>query len=367
MLLAELSDGDKLYRYKKALVLLLAGKRIVLSTGPNNGGYREDLTAVFNHDANPGEGMPCEMRADTYEEHMNIVAAEDLGLDAAHCSGLCTAASMQNVSVKQLACEELTVTAIVTGGIERNAGRAGDPATFTEKNGQFYTIKPGTINCILHISCNLDPGTLVRCLITATEAKTVAIQELMAPSCYSEGIASGSGTDGTIIVCNPGADITLTNAGKNSRLGELIGKIVKEAVKEALYRQSGLCQKSQHDILKRMGRFGVTEDTLWQLYIRTECAASMNRAEFTDCLYQIRQKPELVTWTSVYAHMLDQIEWGLLTGEEAKPACQEILKQMTGGLLEIHLDSTEKRSLKKEMRQQYMDVCLYLIRQQKNM
>ena len=70
MKLCELSDGDTLHRYKKSLVVCFHGKRKVLSTGPNNGGLRYDLQAVFNYDGNPGSGMQASMRADTYEEHM---------------------------------------------------------------------------------------------------------------------------------------------------------------------------------------------------------------------------------------------------------------------------------------------------------
>ena len=76
MKIYSLPDGDAVHRYKKSIVLSFAGRRHVLSTGPNNGGYREDLQAVFNHDMNPGAGMACVMRGDSYEEHMNRIALE---------------------------------------------------------------------------------------------------------------------------------------------------------------------------------------------------------------------------------------------------------------------------------------------------
>ncbi len=364
MLLMELADGDRLYRYKKALVLLFHGKRTVLSTGPNNGGYREDLTAVFNHDMNPGEGMPCELRADTYEEHMHIVAEKDLGLDPRHCSGLCTAASMDNASIQKQRFEELEVTAVVTGGIERNAGRAGDPATFAERAGQFYTLRPGTINILLHMNCSMDPGTLARCLVTATEAKTAAIQELMAPSCYSEGIATGSGTDGTIIISNPQGTLHLTNAGKNSKLGELIGKTVKLAVKEALYRQSGLCPELQHDILRRMGRFGITEDHLWQRYLKkTEsCKDSrISRAEFTNLLDHMKCDENRVVWTSLYAHLLDEYAWGLLNERETQAAARHILDRIFPPAERPACEAETWTDVRKKLREQYSCRCLQAI------
>lgn len=359
MKICQLSNKDTLHRYKKALVLTFAGPRNTLSTGPDNGGFREDLEAVFNVDINPGAGMGCVMRGKTYEEHMNIIAKEDLGLDPATCTGLCTAASMENVSIKTKVYDDFTVTAIVTGGIEHNGGRVGDTALWHERAGAFCQEPPGTINILLHIDADLDPGAIARSLVTCTEAKTAAIQELLAPSCSSHGIATGSGTDGTIIITNPQSKTRLTNAGKNSKLGEYIGVTVMAAVKEALSLQSGLNPSSQHDALRRLGRFGVTEDALWDRYqemyqkargtepvekpqCQTEEGFSraggknvrpeeeLSRAEFTHRLDNLRRESRLVTGASLYAHLLDQLEWGLLTPEEVYPAARVILAQ-TGG------------------------------------
>ena len=266
MKLYQLPSGDEVHRYKKSLVICFAGARKVLGTGPNNGGYRTDLRAVFNHDCNPGPGMSCELRADTYPKHMDLIAAQELGLDAEHCTGLMTAASMENVSIQSMKYEDFTVTALVTGGIRNNGGRVGDPAVWHEKADISHPVRPGTINILLHIDANLSEGALARAMVTCTEAKTAALQELLAPSRYSRGIATGSGTDGMIVICNAESDVYLTNAGKHCKLGEYIGKTVKKAVKEALYLQSGLSPEYQYDIFQRMDRFGVTEDALWERY-----------------------------------------------------------------------------------------------------
>ena len=54
MKLYEFPSGDTVHKYKKSIVISFKGKRNVLSTGPNNGGFTTDLSAVFNNDANPG-------------------------------------------------------------------------------------------------------------------------------------------------------------------------------------------------------------------------------------------------------------------------------------------------------------------------
>lgn len=319
----QLPSGDEVHRYKNSLVICFAGKRKVLGTGPNNGGYRTDLKAVFNNDCNPGPGMSCELRADTYPKHMDLVASQELGLDAEHCTGLMTAASMENVAIQSMAYEDFTVTALVTGGIRNNGGRVGDPAVWHEKADISYSVKPGTINILLHIDANLSEGALTRALVTCTEAKTAALQELLAPSRYSRGIATGSGTDGMIVICNAESDVYLTNAGKHCKLGEYIGKTVKKAVKEALYLQSGLCPEYQYDILHRMDRFGVTEDALWERC--DQKISGFARAHFCDALDHLRREDELVVTTSLYAHLLDQTEWGLLEPKKAWEAEKYLL------------------------------------------
>lgn len=134
MKLYEFSNGDTIHKYKKSIVILFKGQRNVLSTGPNNGGFTTDLSAVFNNDANPGSGMRIKLRADTYREHMDILAEEDLGLDSSACSGLLTAASMENAAISTLSYEDFSVTAITTAGVRSNGGRIGDPASWHEKS-----------------------------------------------------------------------------------------------------------------------------------------------------------------------------------------------------------------------------------------
>lgn len=325
MLLYTLPTGDPVHRYNKCLVVPFTGNRRVLSTCPLNGGYREDLTCVINNDGNPGAGMACTLRAPTYEEHMALIANE-AGMDSAHTAAMSTAASMENVAITQESFEGVTVTAVVTGGIEVNGGRVGDPASWQEKMGQAVQIKQGTINIMVFFNINLTPGALTRALVTCTEAKTAAIQELAAPSRYSMGLATGSGTDGTILIANRDSEIMLTNAGKHSKLGELIGKAVKKAVKEALNKQSGLNPQRQHQVSQRVDRFGITEQSLWD-----RCADKkphLNRADFSEAFYQLSRKGEMVTAVSLYAHLLDQLMWELITPGEAWDMGQKLLAIM---------------------------------------
>ena len=339
MKLHTLSGGDEVHRFDRCIVVSFSGKRKVLSTAPFNGGYREDLTAALNHDGNYGRGCAVQMKADTYGEHMQVTLRE-IGLPEETTAGLETAAQMENASIITETFRDLSVTAIVTGGIEASGGRAGDPADWYEYNrhqeakdeaapagtdghASESMPKPGTINMILHIGADLYEGTMARALVTATEAKTAALQELLAPGVNSRGIATGSGTDGTIIIANAEADLYLTDAGKFSKLGELIGKAVNKAVKEALYKQNGLCAKSQHHILRRMERFGTSEGQIYRRMVVEE-GEVMPRYLFSDKLDALAASGDTVAYVSCIAHILDQLDWGLLDDSDAVHAVNGI-------------------------------------------
>lgn len=318
--LCNLSTGDKVYFYDKSIVIYFQGARKVLSTSLYNGGYHDDYTAVYNYDAKQGAGMPCEMLADTYVEHMRLVSKR-LALDPDKVSGMGTAASMENAVVEALSFKELTVTAIVTGGIETNGGRAGDPADYYKPMPK---PKYGTINIMLLLDCDMPAGTMARALVTCTEAKTAAIQELLEGSKYSNGIATGSGTDQTIIIANSESELYMEGAGKHSKLGELIGKAVKNAVKKALAKQSGLTPAKQHDVFRRLKRFDIKAGDMWQAYSAQD--AAVVKPEYLLAAEKLAKEDIMLVYTSLYAHLLDQYLWELISAKEMQMAGQQLLK-----------------------------------------
>lgn len=264
--------------------------------------------------------MPCEMLADTYVEHMRLVSKR-LALDPDKVSGMGTAASMENAVVETMSFKELTVTAIVTGGIETNGGRAGDPADYYKPQPK---PKYGTINIMLLLDCDMPEGTMARALVTCTEAKTAAIQELLEGSKYSNGIATGSGTDQTIIIANSESELYMEGAGKHSKLGELIGKTVKNAVKKALAKQSGLTPAKQHDVFRRLKRFEIKAGDMWQSYSAKD--AAVVKPEYLLAAEKLAKEDIMLVYTSLYAHLLDQHLWELISAAEMQMAGQQLLK-----------------------------------------
>jgi adenosylcobinamide amidohydrolase len=311
------------FRHDKALVVQFAGKRKVLSTSLQNGGYREDLTAIFNHDCSLEQGNEGTLQVATYEEYMELTARE-LGLNPATVSGMATAASMDSIAIEYESYEMLTVTALITGGVDVNGGRVGDPATYFQPVEKTKMHKPGTINIMLFIDADMPPGALARALVTCTEAKTAALQELMVGSNYSCGLATGSGTDSTMVVANPSAKLYLESAGKHAKLGELIGRVVMAATKKTLFKQTGLSPQQQHSVLLRLKRFGISEEVLWKEYVASP-GPSMAKSRFFEGLATIDAQPRWVTYTSLYCHLLDQLMWGLLSADEVVAACNDLI------------------------------------------
>jgi len=335
-------NGDKVRYHNRGIYVTFAGKRRVLSTSVLNGGIREDLEGAFNFNC-LGEQYVCEMLEDTYEKEL-MAEGKLLGLNGEKVTGLSTAAWVEFASIVNKEFRDLSVTAIVTGGIDKNAVRVGDEATYYEENGTFFMIDkkeqktPGTINIILCINKELPAGVLARTLVTCTEAKVVAVEELMIGSLYGNGIATGSGTDGTIIISDVSCGSTLTDAGEHAKLGELIGKAVKEAVKEAISFQTGAGGPRQHKITERGKRYGITLASLWECYkeniieLKQFCQKEYTSLfEFEKEFSYFETNSTCVVWLSLYLHLLDQYRWGMLQwGELVRE-----LKSLTVSLFQL--------------------------------
>jgi adenosylcobinamide hydrolase len=326
------SSGERVYRNENTIVVRLPENRNCLITSYVNGGYSENLEAVFNHQPPPTEGCRSEdMEGGSVEAYIAIHCRR-LGLNPDKAAGMMTAAKMRNAAIATRTFRTLEVTAIVTGGIEVNGGRAGDPASWHEENGKSVYVG-GTINTILLISARLPPHAMTRVIMTATEAKTVAIQQLMARSMYSTGIATGSGTDQICVVSNMDSPDVLTWTGKHSKVGELIALCVIEATTKALELQTGLSPDSQRDMLVRMERYGVDEKKYWEAASSSSFDGENRKGPFIQTLREFAKNPSVVAMTASILHICDEVAWGLvpeLAGKRAALAMMKGLPSLVG-------------------------------------
>ena len=130
------------------------------------------------------------------------------------------------------------------------------------------------------------------------------------------GIATGSGTDQTIVVANSESPYYYDSAGKHSKLGELIGKAVKKAVKLALYKQTHLGPKQQHNLFKRLQRFGLSLNYLFESYMSEYEADGHEKFEVLNAFEKYARSNETVVMSAMWSHLVDEWLWGLLTDEE---------------------------------------------------
>lgn len=317
-LLLETTGGEKIVTSGRTLIVHLPDGRRTISTSWLNGGIRDDLRAIFNQQLG---NDPEDLGGRSVDEYL-AEKARCVNLDPKDSTGLLTSASMKNASVRTMSFRDLEVTAIVTAGIDVNGGRAGDPASYYQEGGRFEKIG-GTINSILLIDADLPPYALPRAVMTATEAKTCALQRLAAPSRYSSGFATGSGTDMIAISSNRKSGLKLTDAGKHSKLGELIGNTIIEAITEALDRQSSLNPITQRDVMIRLERYSIDEHDIWDAASRLD--GENRRAKFKENLSFVSKNPVMVAATGSILHICDEVSWGLVPENSGKRAALSIM------------------------------------------
>ena len=172
-----------------------------------------------------------------YNAHVNKILT-DLNLSSAKTAMLLTGADMDNLVVKKEEYLEFKFFALVTAGTKSNAQRIGvDKAGSLERDGRFENL--GTINVIVLTNASLSEGAMARGMITLTEAKAVALEDLDIRSSYNPEIrATGTGTDNAIVVSGQGARIDYL--GGHAKMGELMARAVTSAVKEAIFKQNGI-------------------------------------------------------------------------------------------------------------------------------
>lgn len=240
---------------------------------------------------------------------MVLIAARH-GLPAERCATMGTAANMHTAGIAHERFRDLETVVVVTAGVETSAGRAGDPAAYHEEDGR-YVLAPhsGTIVIMLFINRELRPGALVEAVTLATEAKTAVLQELNVPPCYSDGLATGTGTDQIAIAARLDSR-PLTGAGKHTRLGELIACSVQSALRHALVRQNGLTPARQCSTLALLRRLGAREEPFSAAicaHLNDDDAQLLKRN-----LLVVLNDPPTVAAVTALMHLRDQFVWDVL-------------------------------------------------------
>lgn len=177
------------------------------------------------------------------------------------------------------------------------------------------------ISIVLMVDAALPTATMARAAVTSTEAVTCAFQQLMIGRPDSKEIASGSDSVCIAVLSNTERGITLHNAGKHSKLGELIGRAVIEATLSSMGK-NGVTPESQADIFKRLERFGITKGSCEEYLVANGLEPGKG---FGAAIEKISCDKVMLSCVSSILHIEDEISWGLIPEDEGYEAGREII------------------------------------------
>jgi iron complex transport system substrate-binding protein len=279
-------------------------------------GERKGILTVGNHYSPP----PCwsiNHRLGFEGSRNNICKA--IGKASKTSCFLFTGANMGNLSVQKAQFKAMTVYALVTAGVESNAMR------MAADEGRFY--EPGTINVVIMTNRKLSSRARARAIITATEAKTTAMQDLDVRSSADpqHHQATGTGTDEVLVVEGKGPSID--NTGGHCKMGELIAKAVYDGVKEAAYRQNGMA--TGRSVFRRLRERHLD---LPGLLGKCDCPANQNsRREHLARLEEVLLQPRYASFIESAFALSDAYERGQVTNLEPFEAwCRNIAEEIAG-------------------------------------
>jgi len=182
----------------------------------------------------PEHGSTHHMTLQSYEKFKRHFP-RTLGLRSSDFIFLSTGVNMECVAVCEKTFGDFHVCCIATGGALGNALRTGVDAGNWVETKTDMKLAPGTINIILLTNVTLTLAAMARAIMTATEAKSAALQDLGYKSTYTPQVqATGTGTDSMIVVSGVNSDMVIKHTGGHTKMGELIGFTAKTAVTEAL-------------------------------------------------------------------------------------------------------------------------------------
>ncbi|NOR60591.1 MAG: adenosylcobinamide hydrolase [Methanosarcinales archaeon] len=187
--------------YIKDSTLIIEGEFEAISSGINGG--RACVECLFNHQVQPGFNH---FEPAQYLDRL----ADSLQIRRPYF-GLLTAVNMDDLCVRT----DDYLTTFVTAGITH-------PSGFRVKDGE-----AGTINIILVVNGILSEGAMAGAIITATEAKGLALMEMG----YD---FLGTTTDAVIVAYRKHSSPYIEYAGSYTEFGEKITGTVVRCVKEGI-------------------------------------------------------------------------------------------------------------------------------------
>lgn len=249
-----LKTGGLFIETKHSLICQFPEPRLVLSTSSYNGGFLM-ADAVFNHCIHSVQSDSSFTRS--FEEASNDLLNFAImnGFNCERITGLLSNTKVDRHGYSAFYFQDTLIEVIATAVIGTNAMRAGEHGEESNRDCAFND----AINLLVLTNSQIEDGNMVKALLTITEAKSAALQELAVINPCTLSPATGTGADGIIFATNPMAKVFCNNVGTPSLFGEALACAVKTALKESLAMESKIIPWRQSRAEERLWRLGMDE------------------------------------------------------------------------------------------------------------
>lgn len=257
----------------------LKGRHSVLLTGPGKGEY-EDVRSIGFGDCG------CD-----------VVVSEN--------------AEKLKAGISEMRFGRTAGAAVAIADLKSGICRAG----YDECEGQ------GEISLILLLGPRFSISSMARAGITSAEAITAAIQDL--------GLRDAAGRCGSgarnlkmAVVSNIESDLHLRGTGKHSKMGEIIGRTVYQAVFDSAV-ENGAAFPEPRYVSKTLQSKGFTEE-----YVKSRYPSSSGR--YGEILDRLDSDECVRIPFSSLTLLDDEVAWGLIPRREGTAAGRGIVRSMLG-------------------------------------
>ncbi|WP_040209562.1 heme ABC transporter ATP-binding protein [Neobacillus jeddahensis] len=148
------------------------------------------------------------------------------GFEPAETVGMMTAVMLEDVVFRRFVHEDFSIFVVVTAGVS-NAIDASKSELHS------FEVTPGTINTWIFVNGELSEEAFIQSIMTATEAKVKALNDLAVIDQVTGTLATGTSTD-SILIAATQSGRGLEFAGTITPLGKLISKAVYQCTTDAI-------------------------------------------------------------------------------------------------------------------------------------
>jgi len=270
---------------------------LTVSSAIYNGGFKR-VKAILNIQVPEGYSD-----VKLHEDPLRLVKASSakVGVHDSYLA-MITAAKIANRHQVAKSDGDIAVNVVATAG-----------ASHGESAGEHIDAEhlDGTINIIVVINGNPTDSCLVAAFVTATEAKTAALNDLDIRSRYSGEAATGTITDSlSVATTNTGQTIEL--GGPASKLGQLVASCVREAVYMAVQKQDNTLPS--RSIAARLKARHLPVDKLASEFSKVK-SLNADEKEIAEKLNAILSNPLHASFLMAAAKLDDDVKKGVIPSE----------------------------------------------------